>query len=290
MLGKLIKYEWKNTLQICSILLLVLAGATVLGLLGISLPVRYMVTNRDVADDNTISTLFNIMMLTMTMGVYVISLIGISYVLRIYQGVHFYKTMYTDEGYLTHTLPVTPNQILFSKTLVAGCWNIILWIAMGASVALMVVAFVLSLQTSIPDIAYGDFLEAMSELKEVFAQNDNSLQLIHAMFSAFFVCLITPFSSLLLIYGSLTIGQLARKHKLLWGILTYVGIMFAYSILGQMIRFIASMSALVVASRTEDPSIITTASLDGNLVLGILTVVGMYALTHFIVSKKLNLD
>ena len=45
--------------------------------------------------------------------------------------------MYTDEGYLLHTLPVTKHEILASKILVGGLWVLIIVFSMYLSLFLL---------------------------------------------------------------------------------------------------------------------------------------------------------
>ena len=49
-------------------------------------------------------------------------------VVSIYIAVRFYKNLYTDEGYLMHTLPVTPRQLLVSKLTVGSLWSFLVTI------------------------------------------------------------------------------------------------------------------------------------------------------------------
>lgn len=42
----------------------------------------------------------------------------------VYIAYRFYKNVFTDQGYLTNTLPVTPTQIIVSKGLTALLWTV----------------------------------------------------------------------------------------------------------------------------------------------------------------------
>lgn len=46
----------------------------------------------------------------------------------------FYRNLFTDEGYLTLTLPVTANQIVLSKTLAGALWLLIDFLVVGACI------------------------------------------------------------------------------------------------------------------------------------------------------------
>ena len=48
--------------------------------------------------------------------------VGISFATSLLTAIRFYKNLFSDEGYLTLTLPVTRGQHLFSKTIVGTAW------------------------------------------------------------------------------------------------------------------------------------------------------------------------
>lgn len=53
------------------------------------------------------------------------SLVGISTGTQLFISVRFYQSLFSDEGYLAFTLPVTPGQHLLARTLVGGLWALI---------------------------------------------------------------------------------------------------------------------------------------------------------------------
>lgn len=97
MLGKVMKYEWISTGRILVLLHLVLAVFTVIG----NLELRIMNGSDSVIPENTRALIEGI-----TMTVYVLIVFTAFVGTTVYLIVRFYKSMYTDEGYLTHTLPV----------------------------------------------------------------------------------------------------------------------------------------------------------------------------------------
>ena len=52
----------------------------------------------------------------------------------------FYANLFTDEGYLTLTLPVTAHQIVISKVLAAALWLLVDFLVVGACVAMVLFA------------------------------------------------------------------------------------------------------------------------------------------------------
>lgn len=108
MLGKLLKHEWKEISVIpcvLSVVLLVLSVISGFSFLGI----------REGAAD--VSRFMTIMLWLL----FYFALIAVSLGITIYLAVHFYKTMYTDEGYLTHTLPVSGRELALVEADSHGC-------------------------------------------------------------------------------------------------------------------------------------------------------------------------
>ena len=120
MLGRLIKHEWKSTYKVGCLMLAAMAVTTFLGWMSFQTPMW-----RSMGDGGGRFIWLDIFG-AFTLVMYVVLLVVINSGIVIYVGVHFYKTMYTDEGYLLHTLPVTKHEILFCKILVGGLWVLII--------------------------------------------------------------------------------------------------------------------------------------------------------------------
>ena len=110
MLGKLIKYEWKGLRFPLMIMMIVLAGTMILTC-GVILTINPKL-------DETLAW-YSVMALMLSIFLYYFGIIGCTLGTTLIVVVRFYKTCYTDQGYLTHTLPVTPHQLLNSKILTA---------------------------------------------------------------------------------------------------------------------------------------------------------------------------
>ena len=114
MLSRLIRHEWKETWRIPVISFIVILFLTLVCFICF----RQM---EPPADENSINAgAFVIMML------YCLIISCISTVVTIYIAIRFYRNLYTDEGYLMHTLPVTPRQLILAKLLVAALWVFVL--------------------------------------------------------------------------------------------------------------------------------------------------------------------
>ena len=113
MLGKLLKHEWREIWKIPAILLGILLVVSVFAGSTFFAPVW----------DSELSGLGILAMLVWML--YYFAIIGVSIGVTLYLAIHFYKTMFTDEGYLTHTLPVTSHELLLSKILPMMAWQML---------------------------------------------------------------------------------------------------------------------------------------------------------------------
>ena len=103
MYGKLLKYEFKATWKVSVIIYAALAAITAIGCIYMSLPpVKAINTISEYKPNESL-----IESISVFMGLfYGISLVAAGAGISIYLIVRFYRNMYTDEGYLMHTLPV----------------------------------------------------------------------------------------------------------------------------------------------------------------------------------------
>lgn len=110
MLGKLFKYEWRSI----SKLLLPIHGFVLL----FALLSRFYFTISGGTDAllNTDSTIIGTLTMLLIFAL-VIVISSIAIFTYIYSGYHFHKNVFTDQGYLTNTLPVnTITAFAFKRT------------------------------------------------------------------------------------------------------------------------------------------------------------------------------
>ena len=284
MLGKLIKHEWKSVYKVGSVLLLVIFAVTLVGYIGLRTPVMSDLF----ADESRLTEMQSVLVGFASISsflIYVLLLVGAMYGIVIYMGVHFYKTMYTDQGYLTHTLPVKTHQLLGSKVIVSGIWVFLINAALCVSVVVLVIGLLQGVMDGIRvDISWNEF---WSELGNMFAFID--FDAVHLLIIMILSVLISPFASVVLLFGALTIGQLSGKHKLMMGILTYIGLAVVSYLLNSLVQAIITFGYAM--SPADDVSMgYMTSSYDASLIVSCVTGVVLYFVSHYIISKKLNLE
>lgn len=297
MLGKLMKYEWKNIWKAGTLMLLGMLVVTVIGCVVLRMPGGVVTGLLDNNDINATQSWFVLSSFVATLILYVIMLLASTWGMLIFFGIRFYRSMYTDEGYLSHTLPVTANQLFLSKVLVSGVWYLFITIGIGISV----VALIVSLMTGLLNIGElssvltqynGNIWEFMAdafyELGRTY-EEEMGINLSHYVITLLLTYVAGPFITMVTLFGALTIGQLSSKHKGLMGILAYAGLTILSSIIGSTVQS-AFMFGTNVMSSSGGFSVTTNMAYDINVITSLLIAAIMYGVSYYIMNRKLNLD
>ena len=297
MLGKLMKYEWKNTWKAGVLMLLGIFIVTVAGCIVLQMPGGVVSNFVDGNEANAVQTWLVISSFTATLILYVIMLLASTWGMLIFLGIRFYRSMYTDEGYLSHTLPVTANQLFLSKVLVSGVWYLFIMIGIGISI----VALLVSLMMGLIDIGelngvltqyngnIWEFLgEGIYELNRIYKEQ-MGMNLVHYGITLLITYVAGPFITMITLFGALTIGQLSSKHKGLMGILAYAGLTIASSIIGSTVQSVFMFSTTELSS-PGGVGITTNWAYDINVLTSALVAAILYGVSYYILNKKLNLD
>ncbi len=295
MLGKLMKYEWKNTWKAGTLMLLGMFIVTVIGCIVLQMPgVAEFLDSNDI---NGAQAWLMISSFVAILILYVIMLLASTWGMLIFLGIRFYRSMYTDEGYLSHTLPVTANQLFLSKVLVSGIWY--LFISIG--IAISVLALIFSMMTGLFNIGelsgaltqyngnIWEFLsEAFYELGRVY-EEQMGINLLHYGITLLLTYVASPFITMVTLFGALTIGQLSSKHKGLMGILAYAGVTILSSIIGSTVQSMFMFGTNILSS-SNGISVSANSAYDINVITSLLIAAIMYGVSYYIMNRKLNLD
>lgn len=217
--------------------------------------------------------------------IYVFFIMAIMVVTGVYLAARFHKNMFSDEGYLTHTLPVSPAKIMWSKILVSWAWIVIDAVFVVASIMMLV----LFKQTFEP------FKNVVCEFFSILAgaygmQNQVfMILLILTVLAQFFGCYT------MLVLFSMCLGSLFKTHKILGAVVSFFGINIILSIVSTIIMF-----AVPGWSSTGSVSVTTAANggfIGGENSIFLFTIVWNLALavlffwgSRYILSRKLNLE
>lgn len=191
---KYMKYEIKGTYKfILGILTVLLIAIT-----GIQLYAKAIVNH---AENNGLPNPTNIDSLdffTFLQLIFVLAIMGAAFTAFFYIISQFRKELYEDRGYLTFTLPLSGNQIVGSKLLVAMLWYFVL----GVSV-----------------VVYGILLAIVLFGSNWISQISDLLSYFKGGLSAIMISgIISGIVTLLLIYFSITLSKVSIKNKKIGGI------------------------------------------------------------------------
>ena len=282
MFTKLLKHEWRATRGVIGLLciIILISGLTIGGVANYmarasGADARMMVSEAGTAiavEDNASHTAEVICVLLVTVGVIAVAVCCAGSVFYVIW--RFYESRFTDEGYLTFTLPVNNHQILLSSML-NSIFGVLLVIAAAAVAVLLAFAlFLLALPVNLiwADVAVS-FEKFMAELWDSCVKNWDVL--VSVGISA----VLAGLSQLILFMLSVTVGSiLAKKFRLLAAVAVYYGISIVRS-------FICGIGFIFTAETTMD--MMQVFSMYD--VVALITVVGGYFLMYYLIDKKLNL-
>lgn len=294
MLGKLLKHEWKSTYKVGGLMLILLVCITFLGWLAFQSPMWLELSSREtyIPVDSLGVSVMNLASV-FTMIFYFTMLVVVAVGIVVYLAIRFYRTMYTDEGYLTHTLPVTEGKLLFAKTLISGIWVLIIELC----VILSVFGFLLFMVEAMLPPGY-TLAQVWSELQTVYQEwlADIFELMLGMKFSTYFVwmivsMIITSFTGLMTVFGAISLGQLFTKHRVLMAIVFYIGVQLLGGIVSSIVQGIAagtlaasSRDSLAVVGSYYNVSMITS------LVVDVVFAALLYLAAYLINTRRLNLE
>lgn len=284
MLGKLMKYEWKGYRFPLLIMLIVLAATTALTC-GVILTINPKY-------DETI-TGYSIMALILSIFLYYFGIIGCTLGTLLIIAIRFYKTCYTDQGYLTHTLPVSPKQILNSKIIMSTIVYFLILLAIAVSI-FFIIQVGLNHIISLSPYDYEEFKrEFFTEMEFMAEEFKEEFGLSIGMCIAYFICyfIIACTANIIIVLGCVSLGQLYAKHRIVGAIAAYFVVQFIQQIFGYIFS-IPMYSKMLRAEYNGNATVfgITSPTMNLTLLSVVVMAVAMYFINLHMMTKKLNLE
>lgn len=274
MLKTLLKYEWKDTWGLCTACNGIALILSVIGALMISL--------WHYSDDKTFTDTQTTMLgvaFSFYIIIYIVSVFAIVLVMKYYFFVRYYKNLFTDQGYLMHTLPVKSTDLINSKLIIAVLWQFITGIVVGICIVIIVFSFA----DIFGELSIMDFKEAFHDIEMEFDEIVKGVPLIA---SGIISGLVTPIFEILLMYMAVGIGQQSKKNRLFLSVMVLIGLYVGK-------RFISSCLSVPLQMLLINEDVSLTAVNVGAVlvVLAIIAMtVGLYFLNKYFLEKKLNLE
>lgn len=267
MLGKLIKYEFRATRRI----FLPLYG---LILLFAAINRFFIALNYNKADSPASVSI------TITIFIYAL-LVAASFIMTLVVMIQrFQRNLLGDEGYLSFTLPVKVHSHITAKLIVSLVWVLLSMLVCPLSL------FIIAFDTKMMQYN-GSFLDLMREIGQYFGRLAGRDYLVLAEGIVLF--LVTILTGTLQVYASVTVGNYCPKHRLL----AAFGVFLGFCVLETTVASFLSNAGIATAAYLLWGYAKATnvfAEFGYAILISALFGTGFYALTNWLLSKKLNLE
>lgn len=267
MFTKLLKHEWRATRGTLGVLCLVCLGASLLG----GLTMRYLIW-ASTAQEMQHNVIIVLNVLAMVAAVIAVAAAGVATMFLLIG--RFYRSRFTDEGYLTFTLPVNVHQNLLSSMVNSAIGMVIMFVVIFAAIIMWLFIGFTAME-GFSEALRGALPRFRELVREVFGEvglGNTALFLTNILVSG--IC------ELVVLMLSVTIGSIAaKKHKVLAAVGVYYGIHVAMSIGSAILSMQVSVIDLGGRAFFCYTLLITAA----------IAVAG-YFLMYWLMDKKLNLN
>jgi len=271
------KYEFRAVARIVLPMFIVFLCAAMIMSLGFILDGRvlhFLESN----ENNVLSALAGIAVVIFVLGL-IFLLVAINIAVSVLIIYRFYVSFFTDEGYLTFTLPLTIDCHLMIKI-----FSMFLW-----SLLSLVVTFV-GLLIILGGVAIG-YTDA---LKEFWTEFQYIFEMMWISYKTEFGAaplllgiislIVTSVFQSFLLYFSIALGcMIFKKHRLLGAIISIFCVDTIYSVFASFSSSIVTIFGLVSGVAFIVASVIS-------IVLSVIGIIAAYCAMKYILERKLNLD
>lgn len=260
MLGKLMKYEFKALYRNL--------GPLYIAWLFMEILFVIIMKNNFFNLPNTVSSLFFIAFIFL-------SITAVIMTLTVILDKRFYKNLYGDEGYFTLSLPVKTSTQILSKIFSTTFWII------GAGI-LSAVALVLGilLSVNIPSEALKNFIEALRN------SNIEIGKLILMMFELVVLMVLSIMKFVIKFLAAISLGALFNRYKGMMSVIFYIAFSTMESIIVYILENLAPASTNYIAKNIN----FSFSAVAGLIFFQLILALMYFAITHFVLDKKFNLQ
>ena len=194
-MGRLMKYDLRAAMKLFVPLWI---GTLILSLIN-----SFTIPNQHEIESRILEFFVSLMMIA-----YVLAVIAIVIITVIYVVMRFYQSMIKDEAYLTFTLPVGIDAVLWAKAITG-----LILLAVSGIVCMLSLYLLM-----MPIVNLAEIPVMFRRMLEVVSVSDLLLIILSMILAAVTACLSCIFHG----YLSMGLGQLAKKRKLGASVLAYV--------------------------------------------------------------------
>ena len=263
MLGKLLKYDFKNLYKTLLPIYLITVVITVLT----------VILNNLSDTSNLFSTLNGLMILSYIV-ILMVLVIG-TFFLSIRD---FYLDFATERGYLINTLPVKKSTIIASKFITSVTTMISSLVVMFISILILV-------------IGNGEWANFANSVANFFRDIPGDAVVMLILMTVLMIA--AYISGLAVCYLSIALGQLKNTNKLGYSFLAYIILYIIYEMyFTSALVFIGTVSPDFVSSLDNEVGAITSVNILFGILIGLVIVftVIVTPIINYILKNKLNLE
>ena len=263
MLGKLLKYDFKNLYKTLLPIYLITVVITVLT----------VILNNLSDTSNLFSTLNGLMMLSYTI-ILMVLVIG-TFFLSIRD---FYMDFATERGYLTNTLPVKKSAIITSKFITSV-------VTMLSSIIVMFISILILV------IGNGEWTTFANSFANFFKDIPGDAVVMLILMTVLMI--VAYISGLAVCYLSIALGQLKNNNKLGFSFLAYIILYIIYEMYFTFsLVFIGTISPDFVRTLDNEVGVISSVNILFGILIGLVIVFTAVVtpITNYILKNKLNLE
>ena len=268
MFKKLLKYDFQSLKRVGFPMLVTMAALTAV----VSIYVGVMIGKGGFSD------VPNVFEITATVFAYIsimaILVCPLVFQIMIYE--NFYRTLTTDEGYLTFTLPVKAKQIIFSKLTNGTIWTLIIGAAATLSALIIIIVGVIASNPS------GGNTPSPNEPTSALTPLIAFLVILFGIVSYF----TSQLAYFIIIFWGSTIFKSQKSSNVIW--LLIIG-NFVISAVTGTFSSIISVVGTSIGATTNNPELGTVVTLIMLVLLTSGLMVGAYFLLKHLMEKKVNL-
>ena len=275
MTGRLIKYELRSSIKLMGVIWAALIVTSFL----FSISINFM--GNIMRSSSIASTLINLFQ-GITGMLYIAVFIATAAASVVIIIMRFYKGLLSDEGYLMHTLPVKPWQLITAKGVSA-------LIIVCASVIVSILSIMILAGTG----SFGAIVEFCGFIRDMFREEPKVLLVAAELIVLVILSLL---KSIYQIYASLSIGQLAGKYRILLSLGAYVGINIVITVLAVLIMMLLDVTGALSGWSSVSLNTVNDMLNAGQAVLGffaavtVIQLAAFHVITERILSLRLNLQ
>lgn len=213
-----------------------------------------------------------------------IGLFATIFLTGIFSIVRFYKNLFSSEGYLSFTLPVTPAQHLTVKALTSVCFMFF---------------SVLTILISVGFLTAGEVFAEIIKAASYLVVKGTEYLGVHLWLYLLEFILLLAFASLtglLIIYACISIGQTFKKNRIIAAVGVYFAYYFLTQIIGTVIIILFAAFGKYIPFEQLGNWIALHPYASVHIFFGVFLVLLMigsaifFTISRFIITRKLNIE